>query len=85
MSLKRVRTMASEMSEPYTFAPLRARGIDRDPVPQPASHMVTPFRLFPSQFRTLSTVTACPSLMSICTCIKWKRQKLADVHMFEQK
>ena len=39
ITLRRVEghTMALEMSEPYTSAPCSARGIDSEPVPQPAA------------------------------------------------
>ena len=34
---ERGRTMALEMSDPYTSAPFSARGMDSEPVPQPAA------------------------------------------------
>eukprot|EP00982_Pelagococcus_subviridis_P001867 14712-Pelagococcus_subviridis.AAC.3 len=50
-------TIAEEMSLALTAAPDNASGIASEPVPQPASHTVTPFMSFPAiQPITLSTV-----------------------------
>lgn len=38
-------TIAFEMSEPYTSAPWSARGMDSDPVPQPAQATMNPKHL----------------------------------------
>ena len=61
-------TMAEEMSDAETDAPRRARGMAREPVPQPASHTVLPVMSIPAvQSRILSTVCWWPLRMSSCT------------------
>ena len=48
---------------------LSAKGMAKLPVPQPASQTLTPSRLLSeSQLNTLLTVSACPFLISNCTC-----------------